>query len=107
MCQVECQVPASPHSTVLGTPPVSPQACLSLYGCQGEHSRGLSVAQENLGCAVLPRSLTEVKPARRFSPVLPGELVFISQSRNSNCPKPQENYKVAASDPALLSPYDE
>lgn len=40
----------------------------------------------------------------RGFPALPAELLFISQSRNSNCPKPQENYKVAASDPALLSP---
>lgn len=53
---------------------------------------------------MLPRSWTRVKLACRFSPALPDELLFISWSQNVNCPKPRKNYKVAASDPALLNP---
>lgn len=45
-----------------------------------------------------------MKLALWFSPALPDELLFISWSQDTNCPKPQENYKVAASHPVLLSP---
>lgn len=90
--------------------------------CWGPHLSGLKHACPLMGvgrvfmrpqclpggsglCPVIPRFWMEVKLAHGVSPALPAEFLFIGRhARNSNCPKPQESYKVAAGDPALLSP---
>lgn len=77
MCWVERQDPAylsSQHRA--GDPTYQASSMPSPSWYQGEHSQGPSASQEDLGHAMLPRSWTEVKLARCFSPALPAEVLF-------------------------------
>lgn len=89
--------PTSPHSTMPGTPPVQASSIAIPLWVSGR-------TFVRPPCAMLPRSWPRVKLAHWLPSALPDEPLFISWSQNSSCPKPRENYRVAASHPALLSP---
>lgn len=78
MYRVECQDPSSPHGTVLGTPPVRSQACLSLNGCrEGIHEA--SVSPRRIWAVPCYTKILDGDEAgmRGVSPALPAELLFI------------------------------